>query len=329
MAQGFGRAAVKSANLRILLLRLMHAFGLAALFRRANRRQVAVLMYHGVVPDDEPLADGDWLQVRAGEFRRQMAYLKRHYEVVPLADVVGAQAASGGRPRAVVTFDDGYANVYHYALPILRELGLPATVFVVTGHVDTRRLFWWDRLHLAALPGDPASGQIRAIKALAPEKIDAAVEHVVHSHGRSAPSEAPETYRCANLDELRGLTAGGLIDLGSHTHGHEILQVLSDEQVRTTLRASLEALAGWGFATRLLAAPNGDYTDAQTMLMREQGFAACAGTQPGLWRPPGRAFRIPRFGIGRGMEIAEFALTISGCLLWLRDRLGRGDDGGC
>lgn len=313
--------------LRTLLFALMRGVGLAAWFRRRNRRQAVVLMYHGVVPDEDPMAHGDWLQVRVSEFRQQMAYLKKHYEVVPLADLLRPQPAAPGRPRAAVTFDDGYANVYRCALPVLRELGLPATVFVVTGHVDTRRLFWWDRLHLAALPAETAAAHAAALKALPPARIDAALARILEASGRTVPAEAPESYRCASGDELRALTASGLIDLGSHTHGHEILQGLSDEDTRATLRASLQALAGWGIATRLLAAPNGDYTEAQTMLMREQGFAACVSTRPGLWSHPALPYRIPRFGIGRGTGLAEFALTISGCLLWLRARRGRADDG--
>lgn len=309
--------------MRTLLFRLLNALGLAACFRLINRRKVAVLMYHGVLADDDAAGEGDWLQVRESEFRAQMAYLKAHYAVVRLGDLLGAPKPYSGKPRAVLTFDDGYANNLHRALPILREFDLPATVFVATGHVGSRRLFWWDRLHLAAPPDEKLeAARVAAFKALPPAAIDAALADTLAQRGWRAPAAAPDSYRSLSVDELRALAGSGLVEIGSHTHGHEILERLPDEEVRATLRASCEALAGWGVDARLFAAPNGDYTPAQTALIAGQGFAACVATHPALWDWPAEPYRIPRFGIGRGTGRAEFALTISGALSRLRELRG-------
>src|SRR5207244_8407683 len=48
------------------------------------------------------------------------------------------------RGLATLTFDDGYAGVFGYARPLLLELGIPATVFVVAGAPDACDAFWWD-----------------------------------------------------------------------------------------------------------------------------------------------------------------------------------------
>ena len=45
-----------------------------------------------------------------------------------------------------ITFDDGYLDNYENALPLLELSGLPATLFLVTGHVDRAEPFWWDEL---------------------------------------------------------------------------------------------------------------------------------------------------------------------------------------
>jgi len=47
-----------------------------------------------------------------------------------------ASASPGAAPSVVVTFDDGYANNLEVALPLLAELGIPATVFVTTSFID-------------------------------------------------------------------------------------------------------------------------------------------------------------------------------------------------
>lgn len=96
-----------------------------------------VLAYHAV--GDVPAAqDVHALFTPVEAFRRQMERLAGR--VVPLDDVVSGRATS---PRSVaITFDDGYRSVLEQAVPVLRRLGLPATVFVPSAHIgDANR---WD-----------------------------------------------------------------------------------------------------------------------------------------------------------------------------------------
>jgi len=92
-----------------------------------------VLYYHGV---------GDEQRFR---FRRQLEWLREHTKVVRLSEA--AAASTPGR-RTCITFDDALDNVRRNAVPILRELGLPATVFAVSGNLG-RRPDW------PIPPGDP------------------------------------------------------------------------------------------------------------------------------------------------------------------------------
>lgn len=90
---------------------------------------VRILMFHRV----DRLAAYDQLTVSPERFRRQMQWLAAHCRVVPLSQAL-AEIDQGRvvRGTVVITFDDGYYDNYRYALPILHELGLPATVFVTT-----------------------------------------------------------------------------------------------------------------------------------------------------------------------------------------------------
>lgn len=118
---------------------------------RASRRAVAtlfttavILAYHRVA---EPELDPQLLCVAPERFAAQLAAAAELGTVLSLRDLV-RRAAMGRVPaRAVaVTFDDGYADNLAAAEPLLRAVGAPATVFVASGGVEERELFWWDEL---------------------------------------------------------------------------------------------------------------------------------------------------------------------------------------
>ena len=56
------------------------------------------------------------------------------------------QGKSLPEKAVVITFDDGYKDNYLYAYPILKKHRIPATIFLATGHIDTGKLFWWDKV---------------------------------------------------------------------------------------------------------------------------------------------------------------------------------------
>jgi peptidoglycan/xylan/chitin deacetylase (PgdA/CDA1 family) len=72
---------------------------------------------------------GSVISVPPQLFRRQMEALAAgRTRVVPLAQIVESPGA------VAITFDDGFANFAEHAVPVLQDLSLPATVFVVSGY---------------------------------------------------------------------------------------------------------------------------------------------------------------------------------------------------
>jgi peptidoglycan/xylan/chitin deacetylase (PgdA/CDA1 family) len=97
-----------------------------------RKRRVVVLCYHSVHPTSTfPSATTPEL------FEQHMRWLRQHCDVVPFTRI-RAQAARRDRSRPVVavTFDDGFADNYTHALPILLRLEVPTTFFVATGLVE-------------------------------------------------------------------------------------------------------------------------------------------------------------------------------------------------
>lgn len=112
--------------------------------------RVPILMYHYIrvnpYPKDKASAT---LSVAPDEFAAQMAYLAQNgYTSITLDtlyDIFQEQLSSPAKP-VVLTFDDGYADFYLNAYPILQKYGLLAVCFVITGSVGQERYLSWDQI---------------------------------------------------------------------------------------------------------------------------------------------------------------------------------------
>ena len=121
--------------------------------RRARKAEALILMYHRI---GEPGRDPWGLAVRPERFAEQMEVLKRETQPMSLCRLnkeLGEGALQSD--TVAVTFDDGYANNLHHAKPLLERHDVPATVFVTTGMVGSKREFWWDELEgILLAPGE-------------------------------------------------------------------------------------------------------------------------------------------------------------------------------
>lgn len=112
----------------------------------------AIVSYHRVVEHFEESSRNSIspMLISTRMLEKHLEWIGRHYEFVSL-DEIGRRLESGTRstmPTAAIAFDDGYADVYHNAFPLLVRKGIPAAVFVSTGLVGTRKMLTHDRLHL-------------------------------------------------------------------------------------------------------------------------------------------------------------------------------------
>jgi peptidoglycan/xylan/chitin deacetylase (PgdA/CDA1 family) len=124
-----------------ILHKLFFFFGLTEFARLCNRANTMILCYHAITerigPDPR---DRSAIAVNRARFGAQMKYLKEHYKVIALRDYLVARQNNQPVPRhsVVLTFDDGLRNFLTVAAPVLNELDLPATMFLVTDQVEAR-----------------------------------------------------------------------------------------------------------------------------------------------------------------------------------------------
>jgi peptidoglycan/xylan/chitin deacetylase (PgdA/CDA1 family) len=325
--------------LKTLPRRLLLASGLPELARRLWRRdRLGVLMYHGVT--GAPLPFDDWCFLAEAEFRRQVEWLARHCEIVPLVE--GARRLREGslgrsrRPVVAITFDDGLACCRRVAFPILRQAGAPATVFLVTGLVDSDKTLWHCRVlealgrtRLAALEWDGrvlalrdgknralASACVQAgLKFMSPAELEAALERLERllevPVNPSVPPESP--FRVLNAGQIREMADSGLIDFGGHSRSHAILARLSAEEQRREIEASLRRVAELtGRPCETFAYPNGgpgDY-DARTMaILAEMGVGVAVTSMHGPNAPGVAPLELRRYNVGSRAPREALALA--------------------
>ena len=99
--------------------------------------KVIILLYHRVF---KPNLDPQLLSVTEKNFTEHLEYLSHNYNIMSLSGLITSLKEERLPKRGVViTFDDGYADNFLNAKPILDRYGAPATVFISTGRMFKAR----------------------------------------------------------------------------------------------------------------------------------------------------------------------------------------------
>ena len=285
------------------ILNLMRAGGAFVPFRVANGDKALVLTYHRFTES------GDQETTSLRNFDRQLQYLKKHYQLVPLSQLA-AQVSKGKRlPKrlAAIAIDDGYRDSYEIAFPLLRAYDAPATLFVVTDFVDRAAWLWTDKLRFLAartaaqflkvqignievearLDGpcsrrDAAKRVNELLKTLPDDSKDEAILRIAGSLGVDLPKLPPDEYAAITWQQAREMDAAG-VEIGSHTVSHPILTRVTHERLRDELgrsRGRIEKELNRG--VDMLCYPNGDYDTRVVRAARSAGYRCAVTIEPGL-----------------------------------------------
>ncbi len=318
--------------------------------------RAAVLMFHRF---QDPARGSEGMP--PDRLRWLLAYLrKRRYHILDLEEL--AQALVTGstiRARSVaLTFDDGYADQFEMALPILTEFDAPATVFLTTGFVDGQLWLWWDQVEhlisntlLSVLAVRIADQDVRyptatlqerahAIEAIAQrckqisdEERRAFLQLLSQATEVELPLRPPQRYQPIRWDQVRAAERFG-VRAGPGTVSHPILSradtARSDWEIRESWRRVQEEVQR---PMPVFCFPNGtleDFSVRELNSLRNAGLSFAVSTVRGYASPgaskspvPG-ILTLPRFS--GETTTPELVRIVSGVQRWVEgamNRLGR------
>jgi len=292
------------------------------LTRVASANMTRILMYHNFSMAGETGPDA----VSTADLRRQLAYLRRHFNVVSLPGVI--ERLNTGKPQdrltVALTIDDGRRNCFEFLFPLLKEFEIPATFFVVSSFIRGDDWIWTDKvLWLSEQPSRPrelSSDRIEAsfanLNRLRPETRTASINAIAAQMAVSIPVQAPPKYAPCSWSELREMADSGLMEIGSHTVTHPILASITEQESWNELtlsRAQIEE--GLGRPVVSFCFPNGkhgDYRQSQLRQVRDAGYAGAVVAEFGMVANGQDPYELPRIGVSGQSDVLSFSKSLDG-----------------
>ena len=276
---------------------------------------LSILIFHRVLGESEPLNVGS---VTEPQFASIIRLVRKSFECFPLSQAVTRLDAGVPGHMLAVTFDDGYADNYEIALPVLKRFGVPATIFIATGYLDGG-IMWNDRIAEAISRTTKESVDLEDLGEGVFSLADAAqrenVRRTIIASLKYRPAKerdelarrvadqlkiAPRQDLMLRREQVAALGRESMIEIGGHTHSHPILTCTDSELAAhemTCGKRELEAITNK--AVRGFAYPNGqpgrDYGPEHVALAEKAGFSFAVSTQWGAARAETDRFQLPRF----------------------------------
>ena len=318
------------SKIKLALASLLRMSGwLTLLSYSLMRKRAAILMYHRVLPHElstvvnVPVHPG--MYVTPKSLRSHLSWLKLHFQILSLSEL-GRRLTSGQDISRciVITFDDGWRDNYQYAFPLLQEFNVPAAIFLASGFIGTLHRFWPDevawtvlavlakRIDVSLVPNLLAEimkckpiGNVQPLEEV--DRIIAAmktwdeVRRVSVAQGCTELREKADAggeRLMMNWKEVREMAAGGLVEFGSHTVSHALLDQVPVETVRRELVGSVTRIhKETTLPVRLFAYPNGNYNATVLSTLPGSGIEVAVTTRRGLVQPDSPLLELPRIGV--------------------------------
>lgn len=263
-------------------------------------RGFTVLLYHRVHPE---------FGVKPEVFEEQVKFLKRHFRILRLEELPTASRF----PSALITFDDGFSDVFFYAYPILKRYNVPAVLFVppervfnsdeVRGNPKVSDISTFNAFRISFLNGDNTAflswGELKAVSDL----IDVQSHALSHraAVGKGKPFKPKTDWRVYSLSKLERKSIQNRTKLTS-------ILVNDYKEAEVELRESkriLEEKLNKGITA--LAWPWGIYNKEIVKKAQEIGYKFCFTTERGWNR---NNFRY----------LKRLAVSEKKCMFWFKTR---------
>lgn len=318
--------------------------------RSARAPQLLILMYHRILPtnDERTKLEEPGMYVTPKTFRNNLRILTQFFEFIALSEWLDKKQKGLPLPdkACAITFDDGWADNYEFAYPILQEMEIPATIFIVSDMIGTNAQFWPERLarivtlistqqsqqwstpelqwlrcaitdykFLETAPSNEEITQLIAhAKQLPDHEIHIRLDQIESKLGLKNAPPNPSLLGWLQINEM---VNSGLIEAGSHTCHHIRLNSQTPIEV-----IEKEIIHSKQIIERQLAKPvttfcfpNGDYSETALKLVKKY-YSGAVTTSRGWNSIESNKYLLKRIGIHEDIakDRTAFLARISGWL---------------
>jgi peptidoglycan/xylan/chitin deacetylase (PgdA/CDA1 family) len=258
-----------------------------------QRKKVTIVLFHDISSDRVDM---------------HLRVLRSKYNIISLQDYVRAKEA--GRvdelpPKSlIITLDDGHKSNYELK-PLLERYDVPATIFLCSGIVDTKRHFWWyhkigNDYSLKDLKNIPNKERLEILRGFG-------FEETKEFDDREALSK----------NEIEDMKL--MVDFQSHTVFHPVLPNCATEEAYKEISQSKKDLEErYGLKIYALSYPNGDYSDREISIAKKEGYTCGITVDVGFNSQDTDIFKLKRFSIRDGADINELLVKASGIWRYLK-----------
>lgn len=303
--------------------------GLLLLLETLNRgKGIKVLAYHRI---NDELFDPLNLNIKTENFEKQIRLLKQKFNIVSFEKAVDMIQNKDSIPKntIVVTFDDGFADNYINAFPLLNKYGVPVTIFLCVEAVNSQQVLWFQQIINAFYQTSKKTleleigGKLREFRISSiTQKYHIAREIVLLSKKLLLPKRRQLVEQILskleiNLKDIelnnemlkwtqvREMDQKG-ITFGSHGMGHSILTKLGEPELFKEIHDSREIIER-ELDKKIIyfAYPNGGNEDLNKNIknmIREAGYVSACTLIQGYNKKYDDLFEVKRFCVTTGMS---------------------------
>lgn len=283
-------------------------------------REICILNYHRI---NEELDDYNFTNVDPKNFIEHMRFLKTNYDLISINDINMGSAWQGDRNAVIITFDDGYEDVYLRALPILCDYDIPATCFISTENIDSGEENWTDQIVRGVFqpnkyndnfgfsyqdlncnwPADSLENRIKLYSCIRRtyRQCNKHQKKMLRNkvlEWAGLPLKARESRRIMNRDEILNLSTVKGLTIGGHTVTHPYLSFLDSNELKWEVQASkntIEEIIHNDIS--IFAYPFGDYSNKVIEAVKEAGYQMAVTSDRKKVTGSCDVMRIPRYSV--------------------------------
>lgn len=299
-----------------------------------------VLMYHRILPKSDPsyYLEQPGMIVEPDTFKLHLELLRKHFTITSLNKWINTPAKERAKGiSCAITFDDGWADNYRYAFPLLKNTNINATIFLVTKLIDTNKQFWpeklmrlldfesrhrnyhlfdqleWKWLHAMA-PGidlgkvDLNPDQFDIIISKCKSLGEAQIYEFLNIMEGALPTIISGQTDILDWVQIREMKSSNLIDFGSHTQNHTRMnKIKSNIELKNEIAGSKEIIQQYlDTPINTFCYPNGDLTEESEILVKNN-YQCAVTTKPGINITSSDPYRIKRIGIHQDVSFDKIS----------------------